>query len=295
MIKITKDILKEIYKPRVSEAKKYDFGLLLVIGGSGFYSGSPALSSLSAFRAGVGMVYTIAPKRAADIIASFSPILAAYPLDGEKLEKKHLSLLLEMTKSAQAVSEGKTAVVIGGGVGRTLETQEVIVEYLSKINIPAVIDADAIHAIAKNPNVISSKPFLITPHPFEFFVLTGQKISPTLNEEKIRLVAEQAKKLKTTIVLKGRIDIISAYNENEVALCEYGTPFLAVGGTGDTLAGIAGAILARGYSPFLAGCAAAFINAQAGQLAAKKLGESMTAMDLIEEIPNVLKHAGGLF
>ena len=85
MQEVTKNILKKIYKVRPPESKKYDFGLLIVIGGSEFYSGSPALSAMAAFRAGVDMVRIIAPKRAADIIASFSPDLAAYPLEGKWL------------------------------------------------------------------------------------------------------------------------------------------------------------------------------------------------------------------
>ena len=91
MIEVTKDILKNIYKERPRDSKKYDFGLLIVIGGSDFYSGSPALSALAAFKTGVDMVRIIAPKRAADIIASFSPNLAAYPLEGKWLERKHLA------------------------------------------------------------------------------------------------------------------------------------------------------------------------------------------------------------
>jgi len=76
---INKTILKEIYQKRPLNSKKYDYGLLLVIGGSEFYSGSPALSALAAFRSGVDMVRIMAPKRAADIIASFNPNMAAYP------------------------------------------------------------------------------------------------------------------------------------------------------------------------------------------------------------------------
>ena len=119
MIKVSKSILKDIYKKREGGSKKYDFGLLVVIGGSEFYSGSPALSALSAFRSGVDMVRIIAPKRPADIIASFKPDLASYPLDCSHLSKEHLSLLLSMTESARIVSHGKTAVVIGGGLGRS--------------------------------------------------------------------------------------------------------------------------------------------------------------------------------
>jgi len=286
MIKVTKDILKDIYKERPKDSKKYDFGLLIVIGGSDFYSGSPALSAMAAFKSGVDMVRIIAPKRAADIIASFSPNLAAYPLEGNWLERKHLATLISMTESAKAVSYGKTAVVIGGGMGRSQDTQDAILEYLEEVSVPVVIDADAINALRKKPEIISGKPFLITPHTYEFFVLTGKEVYKLSDEEKIKAVQEEAARLQTTILLKGAIDIIS--DGKEVALNKTGTPLMIVGGTGDTLAGVAGALVARGIDPFTAAQAAAFINGLAGELAGKKLGESMTATDLIEEIPNML-------
>jgi hydroxyethylthiazole kinase-like uncharacterized protein yjeF len=287
MIEVNKKILKEVYKPRPADAKKYDFGLLLVIGGSEFYSGSPALSALAAFKAGVDMVKIIAPKRAADIIASFKPDLAAYPLKGDWLTKEHLSTLISMTESAKAVSHGKVAVVIGGGAGRTAETQETILEYLSEISVPAVIDADAIDALAKNPQIVSGKPFLITPHTYEFFLLTKKEVRNLPDEEKINLVKSEAERLNTTIMLKGKIDIIS--NGKEVALNRTGTPFMTKGGTGDTLAGIAGAILARGNDIFTSAQAAAYINGMAGQMVASKLEDSMLATDLIEQISEVIK------
>ncbi len=287
MIEVSKKIIKEIYKPRPAGVKKYDFGLLLVIGGSEFYSGPPAFSALAAFRAGVDVVRIIAPKRAADIIASFKPDLAAFPLRGDWLHKEHLATLLTMTESAKAVSYGKTAVVIGGGTGRTKETQETILEYLSQVSVPAVIDADAIHALAKDTKVIAGKPFLITPHSYEFFILTGKEISKMPEEEKIKVVQEQAARLQTTILLKGPTDIIS--DGTEVAVSKTGSPFMTVGGTGDTLAGIAGAIMARGVIAFQAGQAAAQINGLAGELAGKKLGESLMASDLIEAIHEVIQ------
>jgi len=286
MIEVTENILKDIYKERQKEVRKYDFGLLLVIGGSEFYSGSPALSALAAFKSGVDMVRIIAPKRAADIIASFSPNLAAYPLEGNLLTRKHLPTLISMTESAKVVSRGKTAVVIGGGMGRSAEVQETILEYLSKASVPVVIDADAIHALSKKPEVFKGKPFLFTPHGYEFFVLTGKEIIGKSDEEKIKIVKSEAERLQTAILLKGKTDIIS--NEKEVALNRAGSFLMTVGGMGDTLAGIAGALLARGINIFEAACAAAYINGSAGALAGKKLGDSVTATDLIDEITNVL-------
>lgn len=287
MIEINKEILKTAYPPRPRDARKYDYGLLLVIGGSEFYSGSPALSGLAAFKAGVDMVRIIAPKRAADIIASFMPDLAAYPLDGIRLAHDHLAVLISMVESAKVVSSGKTAVVIGGGIGRSSETQEAIVEFLSGLEVPAVIDNDAIHALRSNGEIIKGKPFLITPHTYEFYILTGREVYKLSEEEKIKAVKEEAARLKTTIILKGAVDIIS--DGNEVALNRTGCGFMTVGGMGDTLSGIAGALMARGLSPFVSGQAAAYINGLAGEIAAKPLGESTMASDLINSIPEAIR------
>jgi len=286
MLEVTKDILKDIYKERPRNIRKYDYGLLVVVGGSEFYSGSPALSAMAAFRAGVDMVRIIAPKRAADIIASFSPNLAAYPLEGKWLNKTHLPTLLAMTESAKAVARGNTAVVIGGGAGRSEETQKAILKYLEEVSVPVVIDADAIHALGEKPEIVSGRNFLITPHTYEFFVLTGKEIYKLSEEEKIKMVQTEAQRLHTTILLKGAIDIIS--DGKGVALNRTGSPFMTKGGCGDTLAGICGALMARGLSPFTAAQAAAYINGKAGEVVAQRVKEGLLATGLIEAIPKVL-------
>jgi len=288
MKKITKEILKGLFKERKKGTyyRKYDFGLLIVIGGSEFYSGSPALSALAAFNVGVDMVRVIAPQRAADIIASFSPDLAAYPLEGKWVEEKHLPVLMTMTESAKSVSRGNVAVVIGGGTGRSQETQDTILKYLEQISVPAVIDADAIHALGKSPEIVAGKKFLITPHSYEFFVLTGREIYKLSYEEKIKVVKEEAARLKTTILLKEKPDIIS--DGSEVALNETGSPYMSVGGTGDSLAGICGALMARNIEPFVAAQAAAFINGEAGYQAAEEKKEGLVATDVIKKIPEIL-------
>lgn len=286
MITVTKDILKELYPQRPAEVKKYDYGLMIVIGGGEFYSGSPALASLAGFRAGLDMVRVIAPKRAADIIASFSPILAAFPLEGSHLLKEHLAALISMTESAKDVARGNVSVVIGGGMGRSAETQETIVEFLSQINVPVVIDADAIHAVAKKLDILAGKPFLVTPNTYEFTLLGGKEVRPLPLEQRIQEVQENAAKLGTTILLKVKTDIIS--NGKEVFLNETGSPYMSIGGAGDTLAGIAGALLARGMNTMAAGAGAAYINGKAGEFAAKKFKESLVATDLIDAIPEVI-------
>lgn len=287
MFKITEQILKKVYPPREAGVHKYDFGLLLVIGGGEFYTGSPALAGMSALKTGVDMVQILAPVRAANIIASFSPNLAAYPLEGKWLDKKNLPSLISMTESAKQVAPKRAAVVIGGGLGRSEETKETVLYYLKQMKIKAVIDADGIHAVAKNPEILKGKNFLLTPHAFEFFVLTGKELKDLSFGEKVKKVKEEAERLGCVILLKGEKDIIS--DGKEVAINEVGSPYLTVGGTGDTLAGICGSLLAQGIDPFLTAQAAAFINGKAGEIGAKELGPSFTAFDLIEAIPKVLK------
>ena len=290
MSKINKDILKKFYKPRKKGKyfRKYDFGFSLIIGGSEFYSGAPALSAMAALKSGVDRVRVVAPKRAADIIASFSPEMTTFSLDGKWFEKKHIGALLTIIESAKAVSRGNVSVVIGGGIGRSKQTQKAILEVMSKISVPMVIDADAIHALARNPLAVKGKQCIITPHSFEFFLLTGKKVYGLSQKEKIRIVKEEAARLGVIILLKDKPDIIS--DGKKVSLNEAGSPYMSVGGTGDVLAGICGALLARSqeFDPFLIVQAATYISGQAGALAAKELKESLTPTDVINAIPKVL-------
>jgi NAD(P)H-hydrate epimerase len=289
MIRVDKKIIKKIYPPRPSAVHKYDFGFLLIIGGGDFYTGSPALAGLAAFRSGVDMVQVLAPERAANIIASFSPNLAAYPLKGERLSEDNLSVLFALTESMKAVAPGKAAVLIGGGLGRSPETKKAVLNYLEKVDTGIVIDADAIHALSglssKEWAQLRKKKIIFTPHSQEFFVLTGQDIGKSNLNERIKIVKEEAKK-RGVILLKGDEDIIS--DGRETAINKTGLSYLTVGGTGDSLAGIAAGFLAQGISPFLAAQGAAFINGKAGEIAAREKGPGLLATDLIEAIPKVI-------
>ena len=282
-----KRILKRIYKRRKRDARKYDFGLLVIIGGSRLYSGSLAFSAMAAFRAGVDMVQILAPQRPADIVASFSPNFATFPLGRDFIKKKDLPCIFEIIEEAKKSAFPKIAVLVGGGMGREKETKKAVVSFLSRIDLPCVIDADAIWALEGQQKAIFRKNFLITPHQHEFFILTKKKVSSLPLKKRIEFVKREAERLGTTILLKGNTDIIS--DGKRVSLNKTGCPYMTVGGTGDVLAGIAGALLARGVDVFEAAEAAAYINGLSGERAGKKLGEAMTAVDLIEEIPQVIK------
>ena len=278
MITVNKNILKQVYKKRGSWARKYDFGHLLVLGGSRQYSGSPAFNALAALRAGVDLVTIVAPERAANIIASFKPDLIAIPVDGDYFAKRHLEEVLQLAKN-------KDAVVIGGGMTRRPEVMEFVLEFLKRIKLPVVIDADAIHALSTDKSVIRGRPAIITPHTQEFFVLSGKKVGTDMNK-RAKSTGVSAKEMQTTILLKGHFDVIS--DGKRTAINKTGSSFMTKGGCGDTLAGICGAYLARGLDPFTSACAAAFVNGKAGEIASKKLKESLLASDLIECITLVI-------
>jgi len=275
---IKPEILEKIYRPRKVAAHKYDFGHLLVIGGSKLYSGSPALNALAAYRTGVDLVTVVAPQRAADIIATFAPDLITYPMAGDYFQASHLEEVLFLL-------EQKTAVVIGGGMGRGEETLEFIGSFLQRVELPVVVDADAIYAAAQFKDKLVGKSLIYTPHAHEFSVLTGREPTPDF-EQRVDTVEQAAVDLKAVILLKGSWDIVS--DGTKVAANKTGNPLMTVGGTGDTLAGIVGSFLAQGIDPFTAACAAAYLNGAAGDLAAEELGPALTASDLLDFIPEIL-------
>ena len=271
-------ILKKIYRKRDIWSHKGQFGKLVVIAGSKRHTGSPCFVGLAAYRTGCDLVYIISPERAADVAAKFSPNLITEPLEGDKLIKNHIEKIIFLIKEVRA-----NAVAIGPGLWREKETLDAIIELIEKIDLPMVIDADAIRAVAKKKEVIKRN-CVLTPHADEFRELTGIKVKNL--EERKKFVKEFAKKLNCVILLKGHVDVVS--DGNKIFLNKTGSPYMTKGGCGDTLTGICGALLARGIDTFNSACAAAYINGKAGELASKKYKEGLLATDLINKIPEVI-------
>jgi len=278
MITVDGSILREVYKERPAWSHKGDFGRLLVIGGSKIYTGSPGLvayGAMAALRAGTDLVRIAAPARAADIAAKFSPNLITEPFDGDYFTTKHLKRIMELVKEYDAVA-------IGPGLGLEKETQKFVTRFVDGIRKPCVVDADALKAL-RNRKLLYN--FLLTPHGYEFYHMTGDKPKYDITG-RAELVKKHAKKTGAIILLKGAIDIIS--DGKQTALNRTGNPYMTVGGTGDVLTGICGALLAQKVHPFKAACAAAYMNGLAGDIAAKEK-RPIVATDVIEKIPEVLK------
>lgn len=270
--------LKKLYPKRDLWSHKGQFGYVLIVAGSRQYSGSPVFNGMAALRAGSDLITIIGPKRAMNIAATFAPDIITYPLENE-LELKFVPKILSLTKSFQSL-------IIGCGLNRNEKTYQAIREIIKNTNIPMVIDAEAIRAIAKQKEIVKNKKIIITPHSEEFRILTGEKIKAEIKDRKVK-IKKWADKLKVVILTKGHLDILS--DGKRVALNETGSPFMTKGGFGDTLSGICGSLLARGIKPFEAAQAAAYINGRAGELACKKYGEGVLASDIFEFIPLVIK------
>lgn len=279
MFNVDSSVLKEIRKERPKWSHKGDFGRLLVIGGSKKYTGAPALAALSAMaslRTGADIVTVASPKRAADIIAKFSPNLITEVFKGDFFARKHLKDILKLSKDYDAIS-------IGSGLGLEKETQEFVIKFVGKTRKPCVIDADAIKVL-KNKRLREN--FVLTPHAYEFYHISGGNPKHDILG-RAKLVKGFAKKIGATILLKGAVDIIS--DGKQTAMNKTGNPYMTTGGTGDVLAGICGGLLAQGVPPFKAACASAYITGKAGDFAAKDKGPGLLATDIIEKIPAIIK------
>jgi hydroxyethylthiazole kinase-like uncharacterized protein yjeF len=271
-----------VYYPRpAKKSHKGDNGIVLIIGG-GPYIGAPALCGLAALRTGVDLVYIATPKRSWESVAAFSPNFIVKDLHDDMLTKNDIPSIEELLSKC-------TAVVLGPGLGTAKETEEAIIPLVRRIiaeKKPLVLDADAIKPVGENLSIIKNSTTVVTPHVGEFKKLTGITLSQDV-DMRINAVKDWAEKIGITIFLKGYIDVLSdgtTVKQNKVH-----NEAMTVGGTGDVLAGIIGALLSKGVQPFNAVRIAAFLNGEAGNEAFQKKSYGLIATDIVDEIPTVLK------
>jgi len=254
---------------------KGDFGRLLVIGGSIDYFGAPILAAKAAYRTSIDLVTLACPEYVAERVTD--PVLMIKPLPSEShLSGADVDLLLKLNCDS---------VVLGNGIGLHDETRSFVREFLRKTDKPVVLDADALKLI--EPRHIRPN-HILTPHATEYKNLFGEL--PAGLDERAKLLGESAKKTGATLLLKGPIDIISngirtKYNRTH-------NPGMTVGGTGDVLAGITGALASK-TDPFTAACAAAFLSGLSGNFCRDEFGYSFTASDVLEKIPDAIKYCRG--
>src|SRR2546426_8705678 len=267
---------REFYPPRSNNVRKGDLGGVVIRGGSDRYAGCLALNALAALRAGADLAVVVAPRRAADIVAGYSPDLITVPCDSPFPDP---DIAIELLENADSL-------VMGCGVTRTLESHRALLDIIQRCKTPMVLDAEALHAIAATPDTIKGKQALLTPNAGEYQVLSKSPWPENVDGRRTA-VQSLARQYKTTVIVKGPIDFVS--DGERVHLDTAGSPYLTKGGYGDLLAGVAGAHLARGRTPFDAAKVAAFIVGKAGELAGAWYGESVLASDVLSHIDLVIR------
>lgn len=273
------DILEMLPERNVT-AHKGDFGKILLLCGCRGYTGAASLAALGALRTGSGLVYLGVPEciYAIEAIKLLEPIVFPLPDHDGMLS---YTAIEEIAK----ILDRMDAVLIGPGIGRSVGTERVLTWLLQHFDRPIVIDADGIYLLRDHIDILRGRtcPVVITPHEGEFCQLMGQA-----SFNRTEAAVEAARKLCSIVVLKGHNTVIT--DGNTVYINTTGNPGMAVGGSGDVLAGIITALLGQGLQPLQAAAAGAWIHGAAGDICAQQIGTyGMLPSDMLSVIPRLLK------
>ena len=261
---------------------KGEGGVVLVVGG-GPYTGAPAIAGLAALRAGADLAIVLTPQRAWQVVASYSPNLVVRPLNGDDLDMDDPANRVALN----AWLKKAHAVVVGPGLGLFPQAQKGalhVLERATREGVPCVVDADALTALAARKELAGPRTVL-TPHAAEFRTLTGRALpaEPLARAEEARAAARE---LGGTWLVKGPVDVVT--DGARLKLNPAGHPAMSVGGTGDALAGVVAALLAKRLDPFDAARLGARLVGEAGERAAAEKSWGLVATDVVETLPAVL-------
>jgi ADP-dependent NAD(P)H-hydrate dehydratase / NAD(P)H-hydrate epimerase len=264
---------------RPADSHKYQYGHVLVVGGSPGMVGAPLLSGMAALRTGAGLV-----------------TVAAEPAVTDKLErrvKEIMTLALDSSAVLETfITDRKVSViVIGPGLKPTPES-DALLKRLLRMKLPTIIDGGGLTLAKKHLDQLH-KAVILTPHTGEFQRLIDGEL-PEKRQELKPIVRRFAKTYEVTLVLKGQPTYV-ARPDGKVYENSTGNPGLATAGTGDVLTGVIAGLIAQNIEPEQAAEAAVYLHGLAGDIAAaQKTEPGMIAGDVIEALPEALRRGGGL-
>lgn len=269
----------KILPDRDLDAHKGDFGRVLLLCGSRGYTGAAALAAMGSLRSGAGLVYLAVPE-------------CIYCIEAVKVTEAIVLPLPDCngTLSRDAVTEVNEllhrmdAVLIGPGLGQAPDVFEILETVLQNYTGPVVVDADGINLLAEHKSLLRRReyPTILTPHEGEF-----RRLLPDYQGDRQAAVAF-AKEFGCTVLLKGHRTLIT---DGKVCyLNTTGNPGMAVGGSGDVLAGMIVSLLGQGIEPLLAAAVGAWLHGAAGDKSAERIGQyGMLPTDLLEDLPRLMK------
>ncbi len=276
------DLIQEILKPVKITGHKFSAGQVLCVGGSAAMPGAVTLASLAALRGGAGMLKAYVPgKVKAILLKHFIEAIVSEGKNPDNLIPEDLDGILGLQKKSGAM-------VLGPGLNRMPATGELVRALVEKINIPLVLDADALFFVSKEDLKKNSSGIILTPHTGEFARLTNLSTEKIL-EDPIQHALEYALETGCIVHLKGSTSL-TALPSGRVFIHPTGAPGMATAGSGDLLAGLMASFIAQGHKPEEAVLLAAYYHGTAGQAAAESFGNrSMIASDILKKIPILLK------
>lgn len=259
---------------------KGNFGKLLLLCGSRGYTGAAFFAAMGALRSGAGLVFLGVPESIYGIeaVKLNEPVIFPLPDAGGRL-------------SADAVPEILTrlpqmdAVLVGPGLGQSEGTLAVVRVVLEKAECPVVVDADGINVLSAHRDLLRGRksPTILTPHDGEFARLGG-----VMGEDRMAAAAALAEELGCVVLLKGHETCIT--DGTDGYLNPTGNPGMAVGGSGDVLAGVITALLGAGLPPLEAAACGAWLHGAAGDRCAAELGQyGMLPTDMLSALPRLMK------
>lgn len=283
------EIRKGLSIPRRCDSHKGDYGHLLVLAGSVGKTGAAAMACEAALRMGAGLVTLGIPKSLNAIMEIKLTEVMTEPLP----ETPRQTLSLRAFNTILRLCENKKAVVIGPGIGTFKETQTLILKLIRTLNLPMILDADGLTALAAQIKSLppTAGPLILTPHPGEMGRLTGLTSNQVLGD-RIGISRNFSQSHQLYLVLKGYRTLI-ATPRGEIFINPTGNPGMASGGTGDVLTGMIGGLICQGFDILPSLQMAVYLHGSAGDRVASEKGmKSLVATDLIEKIPSVLQ--GGI-
>jgi len=280
------EIRKWLSIPRRPNTHKGDYGHLLVIAGSVGKTGAAAMACEAALRMGAGLVTLAIPKSLNAIMEVKLTEVMTEPLP----ETPKQTLSLRAFNSILRLCENKKAVIIGPGMGTFKETQSLILKLLKTLNLPIILDADGLTALATQPKSLPTpnRSLILTPHPGEMAGLIRSTVKE-VQEDRIGVSRNFSQSNHVYLILKGHRTLIVS-PKGEVFINPTGNPGMASGGTGDVLTGMIGGLICQGLDILPSLQIAVYLHGLAGDESAREKGEkALVATDLIEKIPALLQ------
>lgn len=285
------ETVKKALPPRYEDSNKGSYGKLLNIGGCASMSGAVLLSSMSAYRCGVGLVMAAAPETALTAVRLQLPeaIHCVLPLGETGAIAPENSKRL-----AEELNSWSTAALIGCGMSVTEESKAVIRQLLTETEKPMVIDADGLNCIAamgeEGLELLdgAKAPLILTPHMLEFSRLSGMSIDE-IKAGRFTVAGDFAARHHLTLVLKDSSTVIASPG-GELYMNGNGNSGLSKGGSGDVLAGMIASFLAQGTDPVQAAQCGVYLHGAAGDVAQRRLtAYGMLPSDVIACIPEAFR------